>query len=156
MDTDIIAFVNNVLNCIEVIKYDTRDWYDLGLNRWYDPLYLNHLEKNLEYCEIDHPDNIIMAVSFETTSIKHDNVICLKNGFNMQNTALFTTSKYTQMAFIIIPIELNDQIELLKEADPALFSVENKYQCRCKLNIDSYSINYLEILDKTENEFILK
>ena len=158
MDTNIISFVNNVLNCIEVINYDKTDWNDLGLNRWYDPLYLNHLEKNSVDCDENHPNNIVVIVSVEITTITHTAANCIKHWvYNiMPNNDKFITSKYTQIAFIIIPQELNEQIEVLKEADISLFSVENKYQCRCKMSINSYSINYLEILDKNENEFVLK
>lgn len=145
---NIIEFVNNVLDCVEVIKYNKSDWYDLGLNRWYDPVYLNHLEKNLKDCELNHPNKQYIEFSIKITSYIHDN-FCYESYKNIKEKII------TKIVYVIIPTELEEQLFMLQNMDINNFKLFNKHQCHCRKSYESYLIEYMNILSFL-NEYILK
>lgn len=145
---NIIEFVNKVLDCVEVIKYNKLDWYDLGLNRWYDPMYLIHLEKTLNDCQVNHPNKKHVAFSIKINSYTHDN-FCYESYKHLKEKI------ETKTIYVIIPQELEHQLSLLREIDINILKLNNKHQCHCRKSYESYSIEHMDI-SGFPTEYILK
>lgn len=145
---NIIEYVNNVLDCVEVIKYHKLDWYDLGFNRLYDPMYLIHLEKTLKDCELNHPNKKYITFGIKINYYTHDNFCYEFYKHLKQKTE-------TKIVYVIIPQELEDQMNILHEIDMNLLQLNNKYQCHCRKSYESYSLEYMNI-QSLPTEYILK